>query len=84
MMSEPGDGSEKLYDENGFEVPLHGEGKSAERGPGSPRPGRPTGEGAERRCSRAGMRGGTGERQKETVCGDAAEVGTSAPVIIDS
>jgi len=56
---------------NAFELPLYGVDVSAERGPGSPRPGGPTGGGAERRWSRAGTRGGTSESQKVAVCGMA-------------
>ena len=48
-MSGPGNGFEMWCDENGLEVPLYGDGENAERGPGSPRPGGPTGGGAERR-----------------------------------
>lgn len=42
-MSRRGSDSEKRCDENGFEVPLYGACEGAKRGPGSPRPGGPTG-----------------------------------------
>lgn len=74
MMSVRGDGLLNRCEVNAFELPLYGEGVGAERGPGSPRPGGPTGGGAERRWSRAGMRGGTGEGQKVAVCGIAASL----------
>jgi len=72
MMSGRGDSFINRCEVNAFELPLCGEGVGAERGPGSPRPGGPTGGGAERRWSRAGTRGVTGEGQKVAVCRIAA------------